>query len=106
MISRLLRVPLLAALALGVLTPVTFAQAAPVRAPGAGDATVIAVLDSGMSPYHWDYLASKMPQALNKDRSDDLPLNVAPDKWLPGFPSPSSFSSYQPLKLSLDGQDE
>jgi hypothetical protein len=103
---RLSRAVLGAALVLGVVTPVAFAHAAPVKAPGAGDATVIAVLDSGMSPYHWDYLASKMPQALNKDRSDDLPLNVSPDKWLPGFPKPSAFSSYQPLKLTLDKNDD
>jgi hypothetical protein len=88
---RLPRAAVLAALVLGVLAPVTFAEAAAVRAPGAGDATVIAVLDSGMSPYHWDFLASKMPQARNKDRSDDLPLDVSPDKWLPGFPSAKSF---------------
>lgn len=85
------------------LTPVAHAS---VKAPGAGDATVIAVLDSGMSPYHWDYLASKMPQALNHDKSDDLPLTTSPDKWLPGFPKPSAFESYQPLKLSLDKRDE
>jgi hypothetical protein len=88
------------------IVPVTFAQAAAVRAPGAGDATVVAVLDSGMSPYHWDFLASQMPQAKNKDRSDDLPLNVSPDKWLPGFPKPSAFTSYQALKLSLDHKDD
>jgi hypothetical protein len=95
-----------AALVAGAVLPVTFAQAAPVRAPGAGDATVIAVLDSGMSPYHWDFLASKMPQATNSDRSDDLPLNVSPDKWLPGFPSTKAFKSYQPLKLTLDQKDD
>jgi len=104
--SLRLRVALIATLIAGVVTPVTFAEAAPVKAPGAGDATVIAVLDSGMSPYHWDFLASKMPQHLNRDRSDDLPLNVSPDKWLPGFPKPSAFKSYQPLKLSLDKRDE
>ena len=103
---RFPRAAVLAALVLGVLTPVTFAEAAAVKAPGAGDATVIAVLDSGMSPYHWDYLASKMPQATNRDKSDDLPLGVSPDKWLPGFPSPKSFKSYQPLKLTLDHHDD
>jgi hypothetical protein len=104
--ALLARPALLASLVLGVLTPVTYSGAAAVRAPGAGDATVIAVLDSGMSPYHWDYLASKMPQARNADRSDDLPLSVSPDKWLPGFPSPRSFASYQPLKLTLDQHDD
>jgi hypothetical protein len=106
MTSRLSRAVLGAALVLGALSPVAFAHAGAVKAPGAGDATVIAVLDSGMSPYHWDFLASKMPQAQNRDKSDDLPLNVAPDKWLPGFPKPSAFKSYQPLKLTLDKHDD
>lgn len=95
-----------AALVVGTVVPVSFAQAARVAAPGAGDATVIAVLDSGMSPYHWDFLASQMPQAKNKDRGDDLPLTASPDKWLPGFPKPSAFASYQSLKLTLDKSDD
>ncbi|HEU0130749.1 MAG TPA: S8/S53 family peptidase [Mycobacteriales bacterium] len=84
--------------------PLSAADAAAPR-DGRGDATVIAVIDSAFSPYHWDYLASKMPQARNKDRSDDLPLTTAPDKWLPGFPSTRSFSSYNKLPLTLEGSD-
>jgi hypothetical protein len=82
------------------LVPLTVAQAG-VRAPGAGDVTVIAVIDNAFTPYHWDYLASQMPQALNRDPSDDLPLSTSPDKWLPGFPSPRAFASYSALKLTL-----
>jgi len=102
--ARLWRAALGAAVVLGVVTPVTFAQAKAVRGPD--DAVVVAVIDSGMSPYHWDFLASKMPQAKTKDRSDDLPLTTAPDKWLPGFPKPSAFASYNPLKLSLEQKDD
>lgn len=70
---------------------------------GRGDATVIAVLDFGLNPYHWDFLASKMPQHTNSDPSDDLPLGTAPDKWLPGFPDPGKeFASYNALELSLE----
>lgn len=73
---------------------------------GPGDATVVAVIDFTFAPYHWDYLASKMPQALDRDRSNDLPLDTAPDKWLPGFPNPrTSFASYEPLNLSLDDKN-
>ena len=72
---------------------------------GAGDATVVAVIDSGMVPYHWDFLASKMPQHVDKDPSNDLPLTSAPDAWLSGFPSPDSFSSYNKLKLGLEEDD-
>jgi hypothetical protein len=72
-------------------------------AAGADDATVIAVIDSGFAPYHWDYLASKMPQATDKDRSNDLPLDDAPNTWLPGFPNPNrDFATYRPLNLSLE----
>lgn len=67
------------------------------------DATVIAVLDFTFSPYHWDFLADKMPQHLDRSPKNDLPLNAPPHKWLPGFPNPkSAFKSYRPIKLSLE----
>ena len=73
---------------------------------GVDDATVIAVLDFTFVPYHWDFLASKMPQALDHDPSNDLPLNTPPDKWLSGFPNPSkAFASYDSLDLSLEEND-
>ena len=73
---------------------------------GPGDATVVAVLDFNMVPYHWDFLASKMPQHKDSDPSNDLPLDVAPDDWLPGFPSPKSFASYNKLKLKLEEKNK
>ena len=75
------------------------AAAAPVRA--ADDAVVIAVIDSGMSPYHLDYRATQMPQAKTPSKADDLPLGKAPHTWLPGFPKPSAFDTYAPLRLTL-----
>ena len=66
------------------------------------DVTVIAILDGGLNPYHWDFLGAKMPQALDKDASNDLPLAEAPHTWLSGFPSPKAFKSYKPLKLTLE----
>jgi hypothetical protein len=79
-------------------------DAAPV-ATGPGDATVVAVIDSAFSPYHWDYLASKMPQATNADPDDDLPLDRPPTEWLSGFPASSSFASFDALNLTLDSTD-
>ncbi|MDQ3958093.1 MAG: S8/S53 family peptidase [Actinomycetota bacterium] len=76
----------------------------PVRDLG-GDATVIAVIDSGFSPYHWDFLASQMPQAKDADPSNDLPLGDSPDAWLDGFPGTSSFASYNRLDLTLEEPD-
>ncbi|MFP5353414.1 MAG: S8 family serine peptidase [Actinomycetota bacterium] len=72
------------------------------RSTGPGDATVVAVIDNAFTPYHWDYLASKMPQAQDRDPANDLPLSAAPDTWLPGFPKASSFKSYTALDLTLD----
>ncbi|HYH28550.1 MAG TPA: S8/S53 family peptidase [Actinomycetota bacterium] len=69
---------------------------------GADDAVVVAVIDSGISPYHWDYMASKMPQAQDSDPSNDLPLDQPPDTWLPGFPSPAAFASYNRFDLTLE----
>ena len=69
---------------------------------GAKDATVIAVIDSGINPYHWDFLASRMPQHLDADTGNDLPLDRPASEWLPGFPQPSSFASVNRLDLSIE----
>ncbi len=66
---------------------------------------VVAVIDSGISPYHWDFLASKMPQALDGDRSNDLPLDKDPATWLKGFPK-KGFASKTGLPLHLEQTDE
>lgn len=72
---------------------------------GPGDATVVAVIDNAFTPYHWDFLASKMPQHNDRDASNDLPLGSAPDKWLPGFPSPKGFASYRSLDLTFSDEE-
>jgi hypothetical protein len=95
-------VGVLASLALVVPAGValdTAAAAPPVR-PG-DDAVVIAVIDSGLAPYHHDFLASTMPQAKTTTKADDLPLHTAPHTWLSGFPKPSAFEDYEALPLSL-----
>ncbi|HEV2756603.1 MAG TPA: S8/S53 family peptidase [Actinomycetota bacterium] len=75
-------------------------------ARGGDDATVIAVIDSAFSPYHWDFVASQMPQAKDRDPSNDLPLSEAPHTWLRGFPGPDAFDSYNRLDLTLEEKDE
>ncbi|MDQ3952205.1 MAG: S8/S53 family peptidase [Actinomycetota bacterium] len=61
------------------------------------DVTVIAVVDDGVTPYHWDFLASKMPA------SPDLPLDRPPHEWLRGFPSPKkAFAGYDALDLTFE----
>lgn len=65
------------------------------------DAVVIAVIDSGFSPYHLDFRASRMPQAATRGKADDLPLDRAPHTWLKGFPKPSAFDGYEALRLTL-----
>ena len=94
--------------ALAVLTAAALAvPAVAVAAPpatgkpvkgSAEDAVVIAVIDSGFSPYSQDFLADRMPAD-----AADLPLSSPPDTWLSGFPSPDSFASYDSLDLTLDG---
>jgi hypothetical protein len=74
----------------------------PTSSAAGDDATVVAVIDSGFSPYHYDFLGSKMPQA-GTDAA--LPVDQAPDTYLKGFPSPASFAGYKPLTLSLPGAD-
>lgn len=69
------------------------------------DVVVIAVIDSSINPYHFDYLAAHMPQHLNADPGDDLPLDQDPALWLPGHPGAAAFASYQSLDLSLSPND-
>jgi len=64
-----------------------------------GDAVVVAVIDDNLVPYHWDFDWAHMPQQLDQDKANDLPLNTAPNKWLPGFPNPSTFKSFQSLSI-------
>ena len=72
---------------------------------GVDDVTVIAVIDSALNPYHWDFLASKMPQTTNADPGDDVPLDRPASEWLDGFPAASDLGSFDRLDLSLEEDD-
>ena len=99
--------PLAAVVLIAALVPFDAAGAASQPASSAGgDAVVVAVIDDGLTPYHWDFRASKMPQATNGDRSDDVPLNKPPHTWLKGFPAPSTFTSYRGVPLTLSNDRE
>ncbi|HWH29516.1 MAG TPA: S8/S53 family peptidase [Mycobacteriales bacterium] len=100
-----LRRALAAGLAAALLPLTAVLAADDPAAPGEGgpqDAVVVAVIDSGFSPYHHDYLASEMPQAYDADPGNDLPLDAPPHEWLPGFPDPSTFAAYSPLQIDVD----
>jgi hypothetical protein len=81
------------------LTPLAL-RAEAASTPVKDDVTVIAVIDSGFSPYHQDFL-----QSFGNRDIKSLPLTKAPHTWLPGFPKPSSFQGYSPLNLTLNGAD-
>lgn len=70
---------------------------------GRDDVVVVAVIDDGFSPYHYDFRASQMPQHLDADPTNDLPLDQPPHTWIPGFPDPSAFFDYKALDLTLPG---
>jgi hypothetical protein len=74
---------------------------------GIGDAVVIAVVDSGFSPYHQDMYAELMPQHLDGDPGTDLPLDTAPHEWLPGFPADPDevFASYDEIAITRGDED-
>lgn len=67
----------------------------------ADDVVVVAVIDSSLNPYHWDFLAEKMPQYANASTADDLPLDRDPAEWIPGHPGAAAFASYERLDLSV-----
>lgn len=94
---RLFRPALALSLLVAGLTPAVASQAAASKPQD--DVTVIAVIDSGFSPYHQDFLASEVPADIKA-----LPLTKAPDTWVPGFPKRSAFAAYSPLSLTLDGE--
>jgi hypothetical protein len=75
-----------AAVAVGLASLLPLGTASASDSPdGRGDVTVIAVIDNGYNPYHYDFLASRMPQALDADPSNDLPLTTPPQDWIPGY---------------------
>ena len=96
----------LAASLLSAMPAPAVADRSPKVSKEAQDATVVAVLDFTFAPYHWDFLGSRMPQHQDGDRSNDLPLDQAPHQWLPGFPDPDAFKSYNSLELSLEEKNE
>lgn len=69
-----------------------------------GDATVIAVVDFGLNPYHWDFLAERMPQHRDSDPGNDLPLDRPASEWLPGFDN-ERFSSFTRVNLTLEKEN-
>lgn len=69
--------------------------------PALDDVVVVAVVDSGFNPYHFDFRASLMPQHVNEDLADDLPLDQDPATWLRGHPGADAFASYNRLDLTL-----
>lgn len=69
------------------------------------DVVVVAVVDSGFNPYHHDFQAALMPQALDADASNDLPLDKDPATWLRGHPGADAFASYNRLDLTTTHND-
>lgn len=69
------------------------------------DVTVVAVVDTGLNPYHWDFLSAHMPQHQNDDPADDVPLDQDPGTWLPGHPGSGAFDSHTRMDLTLEPDD-
>ena len=63
-------------------------RAEPGGGAGSQVRTTLGVIDNALSPYHWDFLASRMPQQLDSDPATDLPLDAPPHTWLRGFGDP------------------
>lgn len=104
--GRLLVVTLAAALTFAgcitdPVTPTATQETAPTL-EAADDVVVIAVVDGGINPYHLDWAASTMPQHLDDDPTNDLPLTETPAAWLPGFDAPSGGVHALNLTLPTD----
>lgn len=68
---------------------------------GRDDVTVIAVVDNQFQPQHWNYSAGRMPQHLDDDPANDLPLSQPPDTWVSGF-STDGLAGYGALPVTID----
>lgn len=85
MLSSRSPVPLFLVVALVVLA---FAPAAPVAAVASGDAfVVIAVVDTGVNPYHTAFRASTYPRNVDADASNNVDFSAHPSSFIPGFPA-------------------
>lgn len=73
---------------------------------GIGDATVVAILDTGINPYHFDFRAAKMPQHLDGDPANDLPLDRPFTEWLPGAADAPVALERMELTLSADPDEQ
>src|SRR5688572_11924130 len=100
LLRALLCLVLLAALAVPATAGAT-EETSEIAADGRDDVTVIAVVDGSFQPQHWNWSAARMPQHLDEDPSNDLPLSQAPDTWLPGF-SAEGLATYAPLNVTID----
>ncbi|MGB1697215.1 MAG: S8/S53 family peptidase [Thermoplasmatota archaeon] len=60
---------------------------------------VVAVIDGGFNPYILDMVGSQMPQHLDADPNNDLPLHLPPHEWIDGHPGADGFASYTALSL-------
>ena len=90
---------LLSVVAAAALLPAVAGAQTPVD--GRDDVTVIAVVDNQFQPQHWNFSGARMPQHLDGDPSNDLPLSSAPDTWLPGFTT-DGLAGYTPLPVTID----
>jgi hypothetical protein len=97
-VTRILGI-LLALVTFGSSLPAGPARASRATVTG-DDVTVVAVIDSGITPYHWDFLASKMPASAKP------PLNRPPHEWLRGFPTPKTFAEYDEVNITIEDDDE
>jgi hypothetical protein len=80
--------------------------AAPARSEGGvDDVTVVAVLDGGTNPYHWDFQSAHLPQHLDADPGNDIPLDRPATEWLPGFATSMAGGSFDRIDLELDTAD-
>jgi hypothetical protein len=68
---------------------------------GADDAVVIAVVDSGFSPYHLNWRASGMPAGTDPALVEHLEAGDDPATWLPGYRTTPDVASTGAIDLTL-----
>lgn len=100
-----LTVALVGVLLSGCATPRDDPAGSPLSDRNHDGVVVVAIIDVGINPYHFDFLSEYLPQHGNDDPTDDLPLTADPAEWVPGFPGASAFASYTRLDLNFTPDD-
>lgn len=64
--------------------------------------TVVAVVDGGFTPYHYDFLGHQHPRNIDPDPTNDFDFTQDPSTYIEGFPGASAINITIPTSTTQD----